>query len=76
MGPQNEIHTIEAKVWVRQPNHPPIPAADMTAQEGYHHIISRQEKWKCAINILLFSRKDSSWRLTVMWIVIYSYLNS
>ena len=29
---RKEIHTIEAKVWVRQPNHPPIPAADMTAQ--------------------------------------------
>lgn len=26
----------------------------------------------CAINILLFSRKDSSWSLTVMWIVIHT----
>ena len=31
-GSTNEIHTIEAKIWVKQPDHPPIPAADMTAQ--------------------------------------------
>ena len=31
-GSTNEIHAIEAKVWVKQPNCPPIPAANMTAQ--------------------------------------------
>ena len=47
-GSTNEIHVIEAKVWVKQPNSPPLPA-DFTEQGKDNTIlvtIPGQEKWK------------------------------
>lgn len=47
-GSMDEAHSFGAKVWVKQPNRPPI-SADVTAQGKDNTVlvmIPRQEKWK------------------------------
>ena len=78
-GNTNEIHATRAKVWVKQPDSPPI-FADVVAQEKDNTILTDDPRTRrmaiCAVNTYCYAHEQTILgSLTVIWIVIHTYLN-